>query len=87
MPSPASLWTPLVCLPLTRPLPSSGQYQVTEMAEGLVRLMHETLAEACASRSAAVVQLGVGAVRDVAALLVALPPVTRPKELQARSGR
>ena len=47
-----------------------------------MRLMHETLAEACASRSAAVVQLGVGAVRDVAALLVALPPVTRSKELQ-----
>ena len=49
-----------------------------------MRLMHETLAEACASRSAAVVQLGVGAVRDIAALLVALPPVTRSKELQAR---
>ena len=62
----------------------SGRYQITEMAERLVALMHETLAEACASRSAAVVQLGVGAVRDIAALLVALPPVTRSKELQAR---
>ncbi len=62
----------------------AGRYQITGVADGLVRLMHETLAEACASRSAAVVQLAAGAVRDAAALLVALPPVTRSKELQVR---
>ena len=74
----------LGCQQTTRALLPAGRYQVTAMAERLVALMHDTLAEACASRSSAVVQLGVGAVRDVAALLVALPPVTRSKELQAR---
>ena len=62
----------------------AGRYQITGVADGLVRLVHETMAEACASRSATIAQLAAGAVRDVAALLVALPPVTRAKELQAR---
>ena len=53
------------------------------MALGLVALMRGSLAEACQSGSAPVVQLAIGSLRDVAALLVALPPVLRTRELQA----
>lgn len=53
------------------------------MAADLVGLMRSSLGEACESGSAPVLQLAIGALRDVAALLVALPPVVRARELQA----
>ena len=64
----------------------AGRYQISAMAASLVQLINRSLADACGSGSAAVVQLALGAVRDVAALLIALPPAIRARELQVRPG-
>lgn len=52
-----------------------GSFTVTRAAQGLSTLMHDAVAEACRSGSPALAQAMCGAVVDMAALLVALPPL------------
>jgi hypothetical protein len=52
----------------------AGAFVVTRAAEGLAHLMRDALGEACRSGSPATAQALCGAVVDMAALLVALPP-------------
>lgn len=61
---------------------SAGTYRVTRTADALAELMADALMEAAACGSPALAQTLAAAVRDAAELAGALPPATRPGDLQ-----
>ena len=64
----------------------AGRFRITCSADKIVQLMHQAARDATSSRSPALAQTLIAAVTDVADLAASLPPQTRAKEMQARSG-
>lgn len=60
----------------------AGRYKITQAAASLVEVMQEVLVRAVDSNSPEFAAAMCDTAQDAALLLLAIPPVVRPKELQ-----
>ncbi|KAK9824037.1 hypothetical protein WJX72_007197 [[Myrmecia] bisecta] len=64
------------------PLLAAGVYRISSSAAQITYLLHAALTEACQSRNAAILQSMAAAIRDIVALMIALPPVVHAERLK-----
>lgn len=60
----------------------AGEYQISRTCQAVVGVMERGLRAACHLESRSAAHSGISALRDIAALFTAIPPVTSSREMQ-----